>query len=487
MRIFKASELVHPTEKQKQFLNLMKQKRFVLYGGAAGGGKSYILRWWLVLYLIELASRGIKKAQVGLFCEDYPTLHDRQISKIKTEFPGWLGRLKQGDTREFVLNECLGGGTIALRNLDDPSKYLSSEFAAIAVDELTLNADKQTFDALRLRLRWQGVPEPRFAAGTNPGGPGHAWVKKLWIDRDFPFEMLSISEQFAFLQATAYDNTEHLSEQYYDDLKSQPEKMRAAYLDGNWDTFAGQYFDNFPPYMPHSPHKHCLPSVEIKPWWSRWMSMDWGFEDPSVVHWHAQSEEGVIYTYREMVVNHTTPDKVAEQALAETPKDEKIEQFFLSPDAFARKQSDDTIAVQIDDVLAKERRIPPTQRADDDRVGGWMLMYQLLNAGRWKILDCCRELIDSIPLLVHNEGKQKDHKRREDIAPSYKDHAPDCARYGLKSRLTAHHVPLETRVEERIKTSDPTSQAIWRSKFKKQERDRYAPKRFTKSSFRRAR
>src|ERR1700734_2171276 len=127
------------------------RKRFLLYGGAAGGGKSFFLRWWCVGYLMYLASVGINKAHVGLFCESYPALLDRQIGKIQTEFPRSLGEMKRGVTVDFVLNDEYGGESIQLRNLDDPAKYLSAEWAGIAVDELTRNP-MAVFDFLRLRL-----------------------------------------------------------------------------------------------------------------------------------------------------------------------------------------------------------------------------------------------------------------------------------------------------------------------------------------------
>jgi len=100
------------------------------------------------------------------------------------EFPAELGELKLGTVKNFVLHKDYGSGVIALRNLDDPSKYQSAEFAAIAVDELTKNS-KEIFDFLRFRRRWPGVERPKFLAATNPGGKGHAWVKKLWVEKDF--------------------------------------------------------------------------------------------------------------------------------------------------------------------------------------------------------------------------------------------------------------------------------------------------------------
>src|SRR5208283_1711750 len=169
------AKLINPTERQREFLSAIARHDYVLYGGAAGGGKSYILLWWLLFYLCWLyKSKGLRNVQAGLFCEDYPSLNDRHISKIQFEFPRELGTLRQGVVKNFVIRPEYGGGIIALRNLDDPSKYLSAEFAAIAVDELKKNKVK-VFDFLRMRLRWPGVERPKFAGGTNPGGIGHAW------------------------------------------------------------------------------------------------------------------------------------------------------------------------------------------------------------------------------------------------------------------------------------------------------------------------
>ncbi len=151
------AKLINPTEKQREFIKMVWEYDYALYGGAAGGGKSYILRWVLALYCYWLFTElGLRNVQVALFCEDYPSLLDRHISKIRFEFPPEIGQLKHIEgTLNFVLRPELGSGVIALRNLDDPSKYLSAEFAAIAVDELTRNT-KEVFDFLRSRLRWPG-------------------------------------------------------------------------------------------------------------------------------------------------------------------------------------------------------------------------------------------------------------------------------------------------------------------------------------------
>jgi len=268
------ARLINPTDRQQEFFRAVAEHDFTFYGGAAGGGKSYILRWALVWLLVGLYQMlGIKNAVVALFCEDYPSLYDRQIIKMQSEFPPWLGRLRLGETKDFQLHEQFGGGTIALRNLDKPEKYLSAEFAGIAVDELTKNT-KGVFDFLRLRLRWPGVEHPKFIAGSNPGGVGHGWVKSLWIDREFPLELTSpidFRPQFAFVPAKSTDNP-HLSQTYWNQLGTLPPEMQQIYVDGRWDVFAGQYFDVFDPIISG---KHVKPPQEfnLQPWTTRWIGV----------------------------------------------------------------------------------------------------------------------------------------------------------------------------------------------------------------------
>src|SRR3989338_8446270 len=138
--------LCHFTDKQKEASRTVKQYKYVLYGGAMGGGKSYFLRHKLLRMSLAFAARGRYGVTLALFCEDYPALKDRHLAKIRYEFPAWLGEYNAAD-HNFTLYPEFGGGVIAFRNLDDVSKYQSSEFAVIAVDELTKN-DEGVFSFL---------------------------------------------------------------------------------------------------------------------------------------------------------------------------------------------------------------------------------------------------------------------------------------------------------------------------------------------------
>src|SRR3990167_8413383 len=127
--IVKFSELAKFLPKQKDAQEASKRFKFVLFGGSLGSGKSHWLRWMMVFWLLKLhAKSGLKGIRAGLFCEDYPSLNDRHLSKVRYEFPAWLGKYNEAK-HEFTLAPEYGSGVIAFRNLDDPEKYLSVEFA----------------------------------------------------------------------------------------------------------------------------------------------------------------------------------------------------------------------------------------------------------------------------------------------------------------------------------------------------------------------
>ena len=218
--------------KQLEALGASKRFKFTLFGGSVGSGKSRWLRWsciyWLASYYEKYRIRGIR---AGLFCEDYPSLNDRHLAKIKYEFPPWLGTYNEAK-HEFTLAPQYGSGILAFRNLDDPAKYLSVEFAVIAIDEINRNP-KSTFDMLRSRHRWPGIADVKFLAGCNP--LGEAWVKNMWVKRIFSPDEKEQYE-FVYIPALPTDNP-YLPQEYYKSLESLPENQRKAYLEGNWDAF----------------------------------------------------------------------------------------------------------------------------------------------------------------------------------------------------------------------------------------------------------
>ena len=347
------------------------------------------------------------------------------------------------------------------RNENDVYQYQGAEFLFIGIDELTHFTYKQwQFLTSRNRCPVPGI-RSKMAGATNPGNIGHSWVKSLWVDHlppsGFDQREMYVAEDYEFIRARLEDNPIYASDaEYRRTLEVLPEHLRRAFLDGDWNVFAGQYFDCFD----IGRHTARPEDVRLEHWWPRWISIDWGFQHPSAVYWHCAvpgnvaqafrpegfssanaassanrenlTPEGVSYssgariiTYREFVQNGLSPRMLA-QAIAERSGRERISEVFLSPDAFAHRTSEASIAEQLGDVLVANG-LPRPAPADDDRIGGWQLMYQLLESDAWVITENCAKLIESIPQLV------RDNIRQEDIRKVDGDDSADSARYGLVS------------------------------------------------------
>lgn len=288
---------------------LAAKGKYILYGGAVGGGKSYLLRWIAVkILMVVFAKYHIRGVQVMLACEDYPALKDRQISKIVREFPEWLGKYHD-DHKAFgkcyILSPEYGEGVICLRNLDDPSKYQSAEFCAILVDELTKNP-YPTFNDLRMRLRWPGVPDNEcpFIGATNPGGVGHNYCKAFWVDKVFPPEYISpvdLRPSFVFIRSTGDDNP-HIDQAYWQSLSSLPEQLRKAYKEGSWEIFLGQAFE-------FSRASHVVAELPIPAHAPIYTTFDWGFGAPFSWGWWWVDNDGRGFRFSEFYGWNGTPNQ----------------------------------------------------------------------------------------------------------------------------------------------------------------------------------
>jgi phage terminase large subunit len=418
----RASELIKFTSRQMQAWLALFTHRFILYGGARGGGKSRFLRWALLLLLVFWHGKGHKKVIVGLFCATYPELRDRQISKIASEFPDWLGEIK--DTQEyglgFYLLDKFGGGIIALRNLDDPEKYKSSEFAAIGVDELTLIL-KPTFDILRGSLRWSGIKHTVFIGATNPDGVGNLWVRELWVERIFPPEMASIQDQFTFIQALPNDNP-YLDEQYWQDLNTQPEEIRRAWVEGDWYVFQGQAFGSW------RKGTHVIRPFEIPDYWIRKTGTDWGYAKPFCTLWGAKNpDNGRWVLYREVYMAGLTDPRQAKLIKESELPGEKIRKRYADPSMWTKRTDTDIPTSSYDTYAANGIYL---DKAINDRLNGKRKVNGILEpladgTPGLLVFEHVTNLIRTFPSLVYDKAHY------EDVDTDGEDHAYDALRYLL--------------------------------------------------------
>jgi len=443
-------DLVKWTPKQKIASKAVNLFKFILYGGAMGGGKSYWLRWQLVkLLAYYYAKYGLDNIMVGLFCENYPALKDRHLNKIKYEFPDWLGKYSAQD-HNFILSPDFGSGILAFRNLDDVSKYQSAEFAAQGVDELTKNRE-DTFDFLRTRLRWPGIPtfDTKFLGGTNPGGIGHGWVKKRWINKQFE-EGEQESELFTFIPAKAIDNP-HIDKGYYKTLESLPEQLKKAFLEGDWDIFKGQYFTEWRKEI------HTCEPFDIPTDWVKFLCMDYGYTAPSAVYWCAVSPDGVIYVYRELYRTGLTYSALTKEIIALTPYNEDIKYWVIDPACWQKTKEKGKEAVSGADIMEdtyrekmkemkKKGKVLTLLKGNNDRLNGWRALREYLKpmvkedvvTAKLQVFTTCVEFIRTVPALVY------DPIRIEDVDTDGEDHAGDSIRYGIMTK------PVAGRTQEEV-------------------------------------
>lgn len=407
--------------------------KYLLFGGAASGGKSYFLRWAAIgLGLYYYGKYGFRNVPIGLFSTDYPTLKDRQVIKIKNEIPDYLGEIKESRDEGFAFigKPEYGSFIVLLRNLDDPSKYKSAEFASVLVEELSENTE-DTFDDLRFRMRYKGIDEVKFIGATNPGGVGHGFVKRKWIKPD-PEHADHEQSRFFYIPAKYSDNS-YTNDEYVQQLKSLPENKRRAYMEGDWDIFAGQFFsvwrDSLHVCNPIIPNKQN-PIVG---------GLDWGRVDNFSFHLSELSvvpNNGARIFRSKVFFEVYGKDKTVDEWVRIIK--EKLEGHGLSlkdiswirADTQIWSKSLDAKALDIYSqfVQADEQFRTLLKPANKDRLGGWENMQRWLsiapdNLPYLQFTASAPNAIRVIPELIHDDNKV------EDVDQKGENDAADSVRY----------------------------------------------------------
>ncbi len=422
----------YPQEKQMKFFE--SRAKYTAYGGARGGGKSWALRRKLILMCLYYPG-----LSVLLLRRSYPEVRENHIRPMCAELSDIA---VYSDSRKCF--DFPNGSYIKLGYCDgeeDVTRYQGQEYDVIGIDEATQLSEYQ-FQTLKACLRGANSFPKRIYLTCNPGGIGHGWVKRLFIDREY--RSGENSEDYKFISASVYDNKILLERdpEYLCQLESLPNELRRAWLCGEWDVFSGQFFPEF------SEDIHVVAPFEIPDTWKKYCSIDYGL-DMLAAMFVAVSERGEAYVYDEV---HIPGLIVSEAAQKIKEKSGGVGVFIAPCDLWSRqKDSGKSIAE-----LFFENRIYLT-KISTGRIEGWLCLKEWLKLcekdgqrySRMKIFSNCKNIIRCLPLLLCDKARAGDVCTE----PHGITHAPDALRYFAVSRYGFPSSAAEKDVARRKLTS----------------------------------
>ena len=427
---------------------LAAAEREVLYGGSAGGGKTFSLIADPMRYFDNPNFNGLILRRTNDELREI-------IWKTQELYPkAFKGAKWQEKKSQWVFPSGARLWLTYLERDEDVLRYQGQAFSYIAFDELTQHPTPFAWNYMRSRLRTTDPNLPIFMRGTtNPGGPGHAWVKQMFIDpapANTPFIAtdLETGEELRypdthpekpgqplfkrrFIPASLYDNPYLANDGAYEaNLLSLPEMQRRQLLEGDWAVATGAAFPEFRQSV------HVVDPFEIPDTWRKFRSCDYGYSSFSAVHWFTidPSYETLI-VYRELYVSKHTGRDLA-QAVMEAERGENISYGILDSSCWHnRGQIGPSIA---EEMISMGCRWRPSDRTAGARIAGKNRFHEVLKVDPETdmagivFFNTCRQIIADLPVIP------SDPKGSDDIDPRYaSDHAYDSVRYGIMSRPRA--------------------------------------------------
>ena len=417
-----------PTKKQAMFHASPANE--ILYGGAAGGGKTKAL-------IMDALFRTLKNpgTTAAIFRRTYQELEDTDIKEALASYPEALATYNAG-RHEFKL---INGSMILFRhcaNEADRFKYSGIEIQFLYFDELT-GFEQTIYDFLKTRLRAKkslGVV-PIVRAASNPGNIGHGWVKKMFVDAG-PYMEIQTQEIYSealhktkrirtqYIPSLAMENP-HITDDYIFELEQKPAALKAALLNGDWDSFEGQVFTEFvndPTHYQDRRYTHVIEPFPIPLDWPRYFSFDHGYSKPFACQWWAMDFQGRAYLYKEWygckpkqanVGLELSPREITAGILSregeEAAENLRIDRV-ADPAIFDRSRGD-----SVADQMRPDGSRPGVffREGDHTRMAGKMQVHERLRFdGDGKpgmyIFSTCTDWIRTVPNLPYSQTKPED-------------------------------------------------------------------------------
>ena len=407
---------------------VLKRTEFeVLYGGSRGGGKTDAGMAWLLRWI------------------NNPKYRALVIRRNADDLSDWVDRARvmyRGTGADFAYKPTIirfpTGAIIRTGHLNDENaytKYQGHEYQKMVLEELTQIPEEESY--LKLVSSCRSTVDdlhPQIFMTTNPGGIGHAWVKKRFISVGKwgePYIDLVTGRSRIFIPAKLQDNPVLMEKDpgYANFLNGLPDQLRKAWRDGDWDITAGQVFTEW------RRETHVIKPFPIPIEWNHYLAMDWGVNAPFSVGWYACDFDYHTYLYRELHMNGQefektfgkplTPKRLAKVVINLT----KVNYMYCvaDPSMWNKPLGGESGAETMLKVGLK--MIP----GDNDRLNGLNRYREVLSIAPdkrpyYQVFETCRETIDSIPSLIYDLHKV------EDVDTSGNDHDYDRDRYFFMSR-----------------------------------------------------
>ena len=449
-----------PSEKQELFL--LADAKHIGFGGARGGGKSWVVR--LKAKLLALRFGGIKLLIVR---KTYPELIANHINTLREELHGIARYNKQEKCFFFPNSSTIKFGYCAADG--DLDQYQGAEYDVIFLDEAT-NLREEWIKKITACVRGVNSFPKRIYYTFNPGGVGHGYMKRLFIDRRY--EDGEDPDDYVFIQSLVTDNKVLMAKQpdYIKQLEALPPKLREAWLYGRWDIYEGQFFEDFRLEPdPDKCHRAGISVEEAKAqgrWthviepldmaaqgrrgWQIYRSYDFGYAKPFSCAWWAIDYDGTIYRILELYGCTGTPNEgvkwTPDQQFERIAQTEREHPWLrgkrilgVADPAIWDASRGDSIA----DTAAKYGLY--FEPGDHERIAGWMQCHyrmQFDEGGfpRMYIFSNCKGFIRTVPLQMYDEHKP------EDLDTSLEDHIADEWRYMCMARPITPIRPVENKV-----------------------------------------
>ena len=433
-----------PNEKQKQMLTA--RTKHVGFGGARGGGKSWAVR--AKAKLLALRYPGIK---ILIVRRSYPELLSNHILLLRAELLGVVSYSDRDKLMRFP-----NGSVIQFKYCArdaDLDRLQGTEFDVIFLDEATQLSEFQ-MKSITACLRGANSFPKRVYYTCNPGGQGHAYIKRIFLDRRY--EAGENPADYTFIRSLVTDNRALMEAQpdYVRQLEALPDKLRRAWLEGDWDVYEGQFFEEL--RVTPDPVKcaaagisleeaaaqgrwtHVLPARPPAPGWKLYRSFDWGYSRPYSCGWWAVDFDGRLYRILELYGCTKTPN----EGLRQTPDEvfSRIRELEDTHPWLRGRQIEGVADPAIWDASTGESIAETADRhrvffspGDHKRIPGWMQCHYRLRFDReglpmLYVYDSCKAFLRTVPALVY------DPLRPEDLDTTGEDHAADEWRYMCMAR-----------------------------------------------------